>query len=77
MKLLFSLYKPQIHKTSKCLPIPAFVSSSFQLWHAKSGSLIQKLPADQPVLDICPMKVNQTNLLATLTEKKVKIYRWE
>lgn len=52
-------------------------TNSAMLWHAKSGSLIQKLPADQPVLDICPMKVNQTNLLATLTEKKVKIYRWE
>lgn len=52
-------------------------TNSAMLWHAKSGSLIQKLPADQPVLDICPMKVNQTNLLATLTEKKVKIYKWK
>ncbi|XP_040201121.1 E3 ubiquitin-protein ligase RFWD3-like [Rana temporaria] len=52
-------------------------TKSAMLWHAKSGNLIQRLPADKPVLDICHMKVNQTNLLATLTEKKVKIYRWE
>ncbi|XP_072278495.1 E3 ubiquitin-protein ligase RFWD3 [Pyxicephalus adspersus] len=52
-------------------------SNSAMLWHSGSGSLVQKLQADQPVLDICPMEVNQTNLLATLTEKMVKIYRWE
>ncbi|XP_077324624.1 E3 ubiquitin-protein ligase rfwd3.S-like isoform X2 [Lithobates pipiens] len=52
-------------------------TNSAMLWHAKSGSLIQKLPADEPVLNICPMTVNQTNLLATLTKKKVNIYRWE
>ncbi|PIO23435.1 hypothetical protein AB205_0034120 [Aquarana catesbeiana] len=41
------------------------------LWHSGSGSLVQKLQADQPVLDICPMEVNQTSLLATLTEKMI------
>ncbi|XP_027502496.1 E3 ubiquitin-protein ligase RFWD3 [Corapipo altera] len=44
-------------------------SSSALLWDAGSGSLLQKLPADLPVLDICPLEVNQTHLLATLTEK--------
>lgn len=52
-------------------------SNSAMLWHSGSGSLIQKLQADQPVLDICPMEVNQSSLLATLTEKMVKIYKWE
>ncbi|KAG8562419.1 hypothetical protein GDO81_015669 [Engystomops pustulosus] len=52
-------------------------SNSAMLWHSGSGSLIQKLQSDQPVLDICPMEVNQSSLLATLTEKMVKIYRWE
>ncbi|KAM9301957.1 E3 ubiquitin-protein ligase RFWD3 [Gastrophryne carolinensis] len=52
-------------------------SNSAMLWHSGSGSLVQKLQADQPVLDICPMEVNQTSLLATLTEKMVKIYKWE
>ncbi|CAN2389275.1 MDM2/MDM4 family protein binding [Pristimantis euphronides] len=52
-------------------------SSSAMLWHSGNGSLVQKLQADQPVLDICPMEVNQSSLLATLTEKMVKIYKWE
>ncbi|KAM8947798.1 E3 ubiquitin-protein ligase RFWD3 [Pelodytes ibericus] len=52
-------------------------SSSAMLWDAGTGSLIQKLVADQPVLDICPMEGNQTSMLATLTEKMVKIYKWE
>ncbi|NXX79543.1 RFWD3 ligase, partial [Urocolius indicus] len=52
-------------------------SNSALLWDAGSGSLLQKLQADLPVLDICPMEVNQTHLLATLTEKTVKIYKWQ
>ncbi|XP_056381431.1 E3 ubiquitin-protein ligase RFWD3 isoform X2 [Hyla sarda] len=52
-------------------------TNSAMLWNSGSGSLIQKLQADQPVLDICPMEVNQSSLLATLTEKMVKIYKWE
>ncbi|NXK40240.1 RFWD3 ligase, partial [Piprites chloris] len=52
-------------------------SNSALLWDAGSGSLLQKLPADLPVLDICPLEVNQTHLLATLTEKVVNIYRWQ
>lgn len=56
---------------------PAVMFSVPQLWDAGSGSLLQKLQADLPVLDICPMEVNQTHLLATLTEKAVKLYRWQ
>ncbi|NWY29671.1 RFWD3 ligase, partial [Pheucticus melanocephalus] len=52
-------------------------SSSALLWDAGSGSLLQKLPADLPVLDICPLEVNQSHLLATLTEKTVNIYKWQ
>ncbi|XP_075432724.1 E3 ubiquitin-protein ligase RFWD3 isoform X2 [Ascaphus truei] len=52
-------------------------SNSAMLWHAGNGSLLQKLQADQPVLDICPLEVNQNSMLATLTEKMVKIYKWE
>ncbi|NXI71648.1 RFWD3 ligase, partial [Anseranas semipalmata] len=52
-------------------------SNSAMLWDAGSGSLLQKLQADLPVLDICPLEVNQTHLLATLTEKTVKIYKWQ
>ncbi|NWW45711.1 RFWD3 ligase, partial [Pedionomus torquatus] len=52
-------------------------SNSALLWDARSGLLLQKLQADLPVLDICPLEVNQTHLLATLTEKTVKIYKWQ
>ncbi|NXL65990.1 RFWD3 ligase, partial [Chordeiles acutipennis] len=52
-------------------------SNSALLWDAGSGSLLQKLQADLPVLDICPLEVNQSHLLATLTEKMVKIYKWQ
>ncbi|NXT79439.1 RFWD3 ligase, partial [Zapornia atra] len=52
-------------------------ANSALLWDAGSGSLLQKLQADLPVLDICPLEVNQTHLLATLTEKTVKIYKWQ
>ncbi|XP_025744718.1 E3 ubiquitin-protein ligase RFWD3 isoform X2 [Callorhinus ursinus] len=52
-------------------------SNSALLWDAGSGSLLQELQADQPVLDICPFEVNHSSYLATLTEKMVHIYRWE
>ncbi|XP_055407827.1 E3 ubiquitin-protein ligase RFWD3 isoform X1 [Bubalus kerabau] len=52
-------------------------SKSALLWDAGSGSLLQDLQADQPVLDICPFDVNHNSCLATLTEKTVHIYRWE
>ncbi|XP_031313940.2 E3 ubiquitin-protein ligase RFWD3 isoform X2 [Camelus dromedarius] len=52
-------------------------SNSALLWDAGSGSLLQDLQADQPVLDICSFGVNHNSYLATLTEKMVHIYRWE
>ncbi|XP_053463676.1 E3 ubiquitin-protein ligase RFWD3 isoform X2 [Nycticebus coucang] len=52
-------------------------SNSAMLWDAGSGSLLQDLQADQPILDICPFEVNHSSYLATLTEKVVHIYRWQ
>ncbi|XP_043979955.1 E3 ubiquitin-protein ligase RFWD3 [Gambusia affinis] len=52
-------------------------SNSTMVWDAGRGSLLQKLPADQPVLDISPFSVNGENFLASLTEKMVKLYKWE
>ncbi|XP_024866460.1 E3 ubiquitin-protein ligase RFWD3 isoform X2 [Kryptolebias marmoratus] len=52
-------------------------SNSTMVWNAGSGSLLQKLPADLPVLDISPLSVNGEHLLASLTEKMLKLYKWE
>uniref|UniRef100_UPI0037E79A5F E3 ubiquitin-protein ligase rfwd3.S n=1 Tax=Semicossyphus pulcher TaxID=241346 RepID=UPI0037E79A5F len=52
-------------------------SNSTIVWDAGSGSLLQKLPADLPVLDISPFTVNGEHFLASLTEKMLKLYRWE
>ncbi|KAM8892461.1 E3 ubiquitin-protein ligase rfwd3.S isoform 1-T2 [Spinachia spinachia] len=52
-------------------------SNSTMVWDASSGSLLQKLQADLPVLDISPFSVNGEHFLASLTEKMLKLYRWE
>lgn len=52
-------------------------SNSTMVWDAGSGALLQKLPADLPVLDICSFEMNQEHYLASLTEKMLKIYKWE
>lgn len=52
-------------------------SNSTMVWDAGSGSLLQKLPADLPVLDISPFTVNGEHFLASLTEKMLKLYKWE
>ncbi|XP_026167112.1 E3 ubiquitin-protein ligase RFWD3 [Mastacembelus armatus] len=52
-------------------------SNSTMVWDAGSGSMLQKLPADLPVLDITPFTVNGEHFLASLTEKMLKVYRWE
>ncbi|XP_061078169.1 E3 ubiquitin-protein ligase RFWD3 [Conger conger] len=63
------------HSTLVCAGDEA--SHSTMVWDASTGALIQKLPADLPVLDICPFEVNQDSYLASLTEKMLKIYKWE
>lgn len=52
-------------------------SNSTMVWDASSGSLLQKLPADLPVLDISSLSINGEHFLAALTEKMLKVYRWE
>ncbi|CAJ1055912.1 E3 ubiquitin-protein ligase RFWD3 [Xyrichtys novacula] len=52
-------------------------SNSTIVWDAGSGSMLQKLPADLPVLDISPFSVNGEHYLAALTEKMLKLYKWE
>ncbi|KAK7891080.1 hypothetical protein WMY93_023043 [Mugilogobius chulae] len=52
-------------------------SNSTMVWDAGSGVLLQKLPADLPVLDISPFSVNGEHFLASLTEKMLKLYKWE
>lgn len=52
-------------------------SNSTMVWDAGTGVLLQKLPADLPVLDISPFSVNGEHFLASLTEKMLKLYKWE
>uniref|UniRef100_A0A8C2IH79 RING-type E3 ubiquitin transferase n=1 Tax=Cyprinus carpio TaxID=7962 RepID=A0A8C2IH79_CYPCA len=52
-------------------------TNSTMVWDASTGALLQKMPADLPVLDICPFGVNQSSFLASLTEKMLKVYKWE
>ncbi|CAL9695211.1 unnamed protein product [Knipowitschia caucasica] len=52
-------------------------SNSTMVWNASTGNLLQKLPADLPVLDISPFAVNGEHYLASLTEKMLKLYKWE
>ncbi|XP_077078620.1 E3 ubiquitin-protein ligase rfwd3.L isoform X1 [Siphateles boraxobius] len=52
-------------------------SNSTMVWDAGSGALLQKMPADLPVLDICPFQAQQGSFLASLTEKMLKVYKWE
>ncbi|XP_029009904.1 E3 ubiquitin-protein ligase RFWD3 [Betta splendens] len=52
-------------------------TNSTMVWDAGSGSFLQKLPADLPVLDISPFSLNGEHYLASLTEKMLKLYRWE
>ncbi|XP_038136451.1 E3 ubiquitin-protein ligase RFWD3 isoform X2 [Cyprinodon tularosa] len=51
-------------------------SKSTLVWDAGSGTLLQQLPADLAVLDISPFSVNGENYLASLTEKMLKLYKW-
>lgn len=53
------------------------VPPDLQVWDAGSGSVFQKLPSDTPVLDISPFSVNGEHFLGSLTEKMLKLYRWE
>ncbi|XP_016116340.1 E3 ubiquitin-protein ligase RFWD3-like [Sinocyclocheilus grahami] len=52
-------------------------TNSTMVWDAGTGALLQKMPADLPVLDISPFEVSQSSFLASLTEKMLKVYKWE
>ena len=77
----------QLHhgRSCACASTPSLTSDLWahilhlvlQVWDASSGSLLQKLPADLPVLDISPFSVNGEHFLASLTEKMLKVYRWD
>lgn len=54
-----------------------FFHAPVEVWEASSGALLQKLPADLPVLDISPFAVGGKHFLATLTEKLLKLYKWK
>ncbi|KAK1887710.1 E3 ubiquitin-protein ligase RFWD3 [Dissostichus eleginoides] len=43
----------------------------------EASNSTMKLQADLPVLDISPFSVNGEHFLASLTEKMLKLYRWE
>ena len=50
----------------------------FAIWSVSTG---QKLPATslqctEPVMDLCPMKVNDKNFLAALSEKSLRVYQF-
>lgn len=51
-------------------------SRSCVIFDAKTAQVLQKLPADQPVLDMCPIKGQSHELFATLTERLLNVYRW-
>ena len=48
-----------------------------QLWDLASGDCAVTLAASEPVLDACPLTAQDRHFLALLTEKTVKMYRWE
>ncbi|XP_061896685.1 E3 ubiquitin-protein ligase RFWD3-like [Entelurus aequoreus] len=52
-------------------------SNSTMVWEAAGGALLQKLPADLPVLDIAPLRASGDNYLVALTEKMMKLYKWK
>ncbi|XP_016098358.1 E3 ubiquitin-protein ligase RFWD3-like, partial [Sinocyclocheilus grahami] len=56
---------------------PGPYQTRIPVWDAGTGALLQKMPADLPVLDISPFEVSQSSFLASLTEKMLKVYKWE
>lgn len=50
-------------------------SQSFQIWHATSGQMQQKIATSDSVLDVCPVIVNDQAFLIALTDKQVSIYK--
>ena len=47
---------------------------SIALWSVSSGRQVINSPASQPVIDLCPVQVNDNQYLAALSEKWLRIY---
>lgn len=43
---------------------------------AGSERVVQEIPTNKPVVDICPMDVNGSHYLAFLCETEVLLYKW-
>ncbi|PSN42001.1 E3 ubiquitin-protein ligase RFWD3 [Blattella germanica] len=50
---------------------------SLSLWSMSSGRQLINSPISQPVIDLCPVQVNNKQHLATLSEKLLRIYSIE
>eukprot|EP00057_Strongylocentrotus_purpuratus_P032302 XP_787195.3 PREDICTED: E3 ubiquitin-protein ligase RFWD3 [Strongylocentrotus purpuratus] len=51
-------------------------TSSVFTWDASSGNLTQKMSIGSTALDVCPFEVGDTNYLAALTDKQIKLCKW-
>ncbi|XP_071840505.1 E3 ubiquitin-protein ligase rfwd3.S-like [Apostichopus japonicus] len=52
-------------------------SSSLDLWDSNSGAKVQHLMVGATVLDICPFRYNNCDYLGALSEKIIKLYKWQ
>eukprot|EP00794_Sanderia_malayensis_P016869 gene16869-18573_t len=52
-------------------------SKSALVWDCSNGVKMQKMTSSTPVLDCCAFYSNGCNFLATLTDQKLSVYRWD
>lgn len=52
-------------------------SSALDLWDSNSGSKVQHLMTGATVLDVCPFRFDNGDYLAALSEKVIKLYKWQ
>lgn len=45
------------------------------LWNARTGTSMQKLQVEDGILDMCPMNLDEGSFLATINEKKCRIFQ--
>lgn len=50
-------------------------NNSISLWSIASGKQLQMLPVTDPVMDLCSFTFNDNLLLASLSSKKLKLYK--
>ena len=54
-----------------------FGATQVHVWNAGTGQLQQKMTSSpDPVIDLCPVPVNDQSYLVALTEKQISVYRW-